>query len=100
MSPAGSCAASGAGGTGREQRLRARLEAKFAPLELLVVDESHLHVGHAGAAGGQSHFRVRIVAEAFRGLSPVARHRLVYAALSDLLQSEIHALGLEALAPE
>ena len=97
MSAAGKSAVSGAS---REQRLRARLEAEFAPLELLVVDDSHLHVGHAGAAGGQSHFRVRIVAEAFRDLSPVARHRLVYAALKDLLKTDIHALGLEALPPE
>jgi BolA family transcriptional regulator, general stress-responsive regulator len=84
----------------REQRLRARLEAEFAPLELLVTDDSHRHAGHAGAAGGQSHFHVRIVAEAFRGLSPLARHRLVYAALAEMLETEIHALGLEALAPE
>ena len=83
----------------REERLRERLEAEFSPIELLIVDDSHLHAGHAGAAGGQSHFRVRIVAEAFRGLSPVARHRLVYAALADLLKSDIHALGLEALPP-
>ena len=83
----------------REQRLRRRLTAEFAPLELSIVDESHLHAGHAGAAGGQSHFRVRIVAEAFRGISPVARHRLVYAALADMLKSDIHALAIEALPP-
>jgi BolA family transcriptional regulator, general stress-responsive regulator len=86
-------------GAGREERLRNRLTAKFNPLELSIEDESHLHIGHAGAAGGQSHFRVRIVAEAFRDISPVARHRLVYAALGDLLKSEIHALSLEALPP-
>jgi BolA family transcriptional regulator, general stress-responsive regulator len=86
-------------GAGREERLRDRLTAEFTPLELSIEDESHLHIGHAGAAGGQSHFRVRIVAEAFRGISPVARHRLVYAALGDLLKSEIHALSLEALPP-
>jgi BolA family transcriptional regulator, general stress-responsive regulator len=73
--------------------------AEFTPLELIVRDESHLHAGHAGAAGGASHFRVRIVAEAFRGLSPVARHRLVYGALADLLKSDIHALAIEALPP-
>ena len=53
----------------------------------------------AGAAGGASHFRVRIVAQAFGGLSPVARHRLVYAAVADLMPGEIHALALEALPP-
>ena len=62
-------------------------------------DESHLHAGHAGAASGQSHYRVRIVAEAFRGLSPVARHRLVYAAVDDMLKTDIHALAIEALPP-
>ena len=65
----------------REARLRRRLHEAFSPLELIIEDESHLHAGHAGAAGGQSHFRVRIVAEAFRGVPPLARHRLVYAAL-------------------
>src|SRR5580658_3377961 len=83
----------------REQRLRQLLQARFAPLQLEVRDESHLHAGHAGAAGGQSHFRVRIVAEAFRGLAPLARHRLVYAALGDMLQTDVHALTIEALPP-
>ncbi len=54
----------------RAQRLRERLVREFAPLELLIEDESHLHAGHAGAAGGASHFRVRIVAQAFGGLAP------------------------------
>lgn len=83
----------------RAQWLRERLVREFAPLELVIQDESHLHAGHAGAAGGASHFRVRIVAEAFGGLTPVARHRLVYAALADLIPGEIHALALEALPP-
>jgi BolA protein len=84
---------------GRAQRLRERLESRFNPAQLTVDDESHLHEGHAGAAGGQSHFRVRIVSEAFRGISSVARHRLVYAAVADLLKSDIHALAIEALPP-
>lgn len=85
--------------TGREIRLRRCLETRFSPLLLTIEDESHLHAGHAGAAGGHSHFRVRIVAEAFRGISPVARHRLVYAAVDDLLKTDIHALAIEASAP-
>jgi intracellular septation protein len=84
----------------RAQRLRERLQSHFAPAQLLVEDESHLHEGHAGAAGGQSHFRVRIVSEAFRGISSVARHRLIYAAVDDLMKSDIHALAIEALAPD
>ena len=83
----------------RTQRLRERLERRFAPAQLTIEDESHLHAGHAGAAGGHSHFRVRIVAEAFRGVSAVARHRLVYAAVDDLMKSDIHALAIEALPP-
>jgi BolA protein len=84
----------------RAQRLRERLESRFAPAQLTVDDESHLHEGHAGAAGGLSHFRIRIVAEAFRGIPSVARHRLIYAALDDMMKSDIHALAIEALSPD
>jgi intracellular septation protein len=84
----------------REQRLRTRLQTSFAPSQLLIEDESHLHAGHAGAADGHGHYRVRIVAEAFRGVPTVARHRLVYAAVGDLMQTDIHALAIEALSPE
>ena len=83
----------------RERRLRELLISRFAPRELEVEDESHLHAGHAGAADGRGHFRVRIVAEAFRGVTPVARHRLVYAAVDEMLQHDIHALAIEALPP-
>jgi BolA protein len=83
----------------REQQLRRRLEARFAPTLLTIEDESHLHAGHAGAAGGHSHFRVIIVSEAFRGVSAVARHRLVYAAVDDLLKTDIHALAIVASPP-
>jgi BolA protein len=83
----------------RAERLRQKLVARVAPRPVSIEDESHHHAGHAGAAGGQSHFRVRIVAEAFRGMSPVARHRLVYSAVDDLLKTDIHALAIEALPP-
>ena len=83
----------------RGERLRQRLVDEFQPLELIVEDESHLHAGHAGAAGGASHFRIRIVAEAFRGKPAVARHRMVYAAVGDLMTGEIHALAIEASPP-
>jgi BolA family transcriptional regulator, general stress-responsive regulator len=92
-------AASGQSAANRARSLRERLESRFAPTQLTVEDESHLHAGHAGAAGGQSHFRIRIVSEAFRGLPSVARHRLIYAAVDDLLKSDIHALAIEALPP-
>jgi BolA protein len=83
----------------REARLRQRLVDEFRPSDLIIEDESHLHAGHAGAAGGGSHFRIRIVAEAFRGRSAVARHRMIYAALGELMKSEIHALAIEAVPP-
>jgi BolA protein len=83
----------------REQRLRHCLEGRLAPLQLDIEDESHRHAGHAGAAGGQGHFRVKIVAEAFRGLAPLERHRLVYAAVADLMKTDIHALAIQALPP-
>ena len=83
----------------REHRLRDRLEARFAPLALVIEDESRFHAGHAGAAGGQGHYRVRIVAEAFRWVAPVARHCLVYAAVGDMLQTDIHALAIDASSP-
>ena len=84
---------------GREERLRRRLQARFAPVDLVIEDQSHLHEGHAGAAGGHGHFRIRIVAEAFRGMPSVARHREIYAAVGDMLQTDIHALAIEALTP-
>ncbi len=83
----------------REAQLRLALERRFAPRVLIIDDESHHHAGHAGAASGMSHFRVRIVAEAFRGIPAVARHRLVYEAVESLLKSDIHALAIEASAP-
>jgi len=83
----------------RVRRLREALERRFAPVALEVIDESHRHIGHVGAADGRGHFRVRIVAPAFAGLKPLARHRLVYEALDDLLKTAVHALALETLAP-
>jgi BolA protein len=84
-----------------EQRLaeiRQRLEAAFTPEALEVDDESHQHIGHEGAKDGRGHFRVMIVAEAFDGLSAIARHRAVYNAMGELMQTDIHALSIEAVA--
>jgi BolA family transcriptional regulator, general stress-responsive regulator len=81
--------------------IRSRLEAALAPEEIELVDESHLHAGHAGARPeGESHFRLRIVSGAFEGESRVARQRRVFAALGDLMQTDIHALSITALTPE
>ena len=74
------------------------LRERFAPLNLAVQDDSHLHAGHAGAREGR-HFSVRLVSERFRGLSRVARHRLVYDSLHDLIPRGIHALAIDARAP-
>jgi BolA protein len=80
--------------------ITAKLEAAFAPASLQVIDESAQHAGHAGArAGGESHFRVKIVAEAFAGLNRVARHRAVNAALAAELAGPVHALAVSAKAP-
>lgn len=79
----------------RAQLIRARL----APLEaetLDIIDESHLHAGHAGAQSGASHFRVRISSHHFNGKLPLARHRLVYDLLDDLIPHPIHALAIIA----
>ena len=83
----------------RIARMRGRLDI-LAPDELSIIDDSHKHVGHAGARDGRGHFSLRIVAGAFRGLRPLARHRLVYQALGDLMDTDIHALAIQALTPE
>ncbi len=73
--------------------------AILEPTLLEVVDDSARHVGHAGAATGLGHFNVLIEAKAFAGLSPVARHKLVYQALGSLLETDIHAVGIQARVP-
>ncbi|GAB3538668.1 BolA family transcriptional regulator [Noviherbaspirillum agri] len=85
--------------TDRVKQIRARLTATFAPVECQLVDDSHLHAGHAGAASGAGHFSVRLVSDRFDGLNRLARHRLVYDCLRDMMHSDIHALNIVALAP-
>jgi BolA family transcriptional regulator, general stress-responsive regulator len=85
--------------TTRASKIRARLMETLQPQECLVTDESALHVGHPGAASGGGHFRIRLVAAQFEGQNRLARHRLVYHYLNDMMHSEIHALALTALAP-
>ena len=80
------------------EQIDAALRSALAPAELAVQDDSHLHAGHAGAREGR-HFSVRIVSERFNGLSRLARHRLVYDSLDQLIPRGIHALAIEARAP-
>jgi len=86
--------------TERVSLIRRSLEAAFAPEELEIVDDSGRHAGHAGARDGRGHFQVRILSRHFSGKRTVERHRMVYAALGSLMQTDIHALGLIALSPE
>ena len=83
----------------RPERIRAQLQAALAPTEIVLTDESALHAGHAGAASGGGHYRLKIVSERFEGLKLVMRHRLVYDSVHDMMETEIHALAITALAP-
>jgi BolA protein len=85
--------------TNRVERIRQALDAALSPSVLEVGDDSHLHAGHAGAASGGGHYRVKIVSERFEGLRLVMRHRLVYDAVQGMMHSDIHALAITALAP-
>ena len=84
----------------RMAEIRARLEAELSPESLQVEDESHMHVGHEGAKGGLGHFRVMVVSDKFQDQSPIKRHRLIYRAVGDLMQTDIHALTIEAFTPD
>jgi BolA family transcriptional regulator, general stress-responsive regulator len=81
-------------------RITSKLEQAFAPLSLTVLDESHRHVGHAGhRPGGETHFEVHIVAEAFRNKARLERHRMIYHALADEIRDGVHALAIDATFP-
>jgi BolA protein len=78
-----------------------KLTAALTPQSVKVLDESHLHAGHAGARpGGQTHFRVYIVSEAFKGKTRIERHRMINGILSDELAGGVHALAIHAAAPD
>ena len=83
---------------GTVERMRARLTA-LAPLALSIEDDSARHAGHPGAAAGGGHYNLRMISPRFEGKSRVERHRLVYDALADLMQREVHALAMVLLAP-
>lgn len=78
----------------RIEQIKQRLTEALNPSELEVIDESHLHVGHAGAKGGLGHFALSIEADAFNGKNPLEKHRMIYDALGNLMQSDIHALRI------
>lgn len=88
------------GGEDRRARIERKLHERLEARHVEVIDESHLHVGHPGAASGAGHFRAVIVSPRFEGLSPVAAQRLVYEALSDEMEGEIHALSMKTYTPE
>ena len=79
------------------ERIRVLLTDALAPVELDVIDEGHKHAGHSGE--GRGHFFARIVSPAFAGKNPIQRHRMVYAALAEMMPDGIHALAIEAKAP-
>ena len=83
------------------ERIEQRLREALQPMALEVIDESHLHQGHAGANGSGfgTHFRVRVTSHLFTGKSPVMRHRLVYDALRDFIEQGLHALAIETHLP-
>jgi len=81
----------------RIDQIRTRLEAAFAPEHLEIFDDSHLHEGHAGAKEGKGHYRVRIVSAQFATARPVERHRMVFQALGEMMETDIHALSVSAL---
>lgn len=80
----------------RMVRIRARLAESLAPVRLELIDDSHQHAGHAGARQG-GHFTVRIAAPGFAGKRPLECHRMIYAALGELMQTDIHALSIDLL---
>lgn len=83
----------------RVERIREALEQALQPEQLQISDDSHQHLGHPGARDGRGHFSVAIVAEAFAGKNLLERHRLVYAAVGELMETDIHALAIQARAP-
>ena len=86
-------------GEQRMTMIREQLEAALSPESLEIIDESHKHAGHA-SAGGAGHFIVHIVSNVFEGKSPVQRHRMVFDAMGDLMQTEVHALSIQADTPK
>lgn len=84
----------------RAQRIADELQRALHTDRVELIDDSHLHAGHAGARDGRGHFRVRVVSADFAGLRTLQRHQLVYRCLGELMQTDIHALSIIALTPD
>lgn len=84
----------------RVARIETILRDTFSPTYMLVKDQSHLHAGHAGAQDGKGHYDVTIISEAFEGKRPLARHRMIFEALGTMMDTEIHALRIDARVPQ
>ena len=82
------------------KEIRTRLSAALEPIDLEITDESHKHIGHAGAKSGKGHFHVRIISAQFHDLSLVHRHRLIYTAVGELMETDIQALSIAATSPK
>lgn len=81
----------------REHEIRQRLVVALKPTDLLIKDQSQLHAGHEGAKDGRGHFELTIISTIFEGANRIQRHQMVYDALGDLLESDIHAVRIKAL---
>lgn len=84
----------------RVEDIEAKLRSAFNPESLDIIDDSHKHAGHAGAKSGGGHFDLTIVSAQFSGQNTVMRHRMIYDALGEMMQTEIHALSIKAFSPD
>lgn len=84
----------------RVEKIEAKLRRALDPESMDLIDDSHKHAGHAGSRGGAGHYDLTIVSEKFSGLNTVGRHRLIYAALADMMPDEIHALSIKAFSAD
>ena len=84
----------------RISKIEQKLQQALEPDSLDIVDDSHLHAGHAGAKNGGGHYTVTLVSQKFSGKTPIQRHRMVYEALNEMMQKEIHALNIKACTPD
>lgn len=87
-------------GPTRAERIVSELQRTLHTQQVELIDDSHLHAGHAGARDGRGHFRVRVISPDFAGLRTLQRHQLVYRSLGAMMQTDIHALSITALTPD